>query len=341
MADANIHGHFCPTSFTSSNLLTKGKKVLHFCPESFALDLGEALRAARKAIGLTQAEAGSRGGVSRQIINGLEAGRGSVRNFTVVADAIELRIAGLPSGKTIGERIKLARIRRGWTQATLANRAELSIPSIRAIERDTGQMSSLQAVMSVIAPAVRTRKPERANWTAGNRDRRYTPSWLLDEITSVYGRINLDPCHGEGALVQADRYITAEENALISSWSGRLAFMNPPFSKASAFLERAYRAWADGECETVIALVPVRTSTRTFHTRCAGLANIVLLQGRPKFINPEIAHDTGQAPFGLMLVIWGGRDGEAQNLSKCLGGRLISRDNINPPIPPHENSLQL
>ena len=292
------------------------------------MNLGVALRAARKSIGLTQDDVAGRIGVNRQIIVHLEAGRGSVQNFSRAADAVDLRIAGLRPGKTIGARIKLTRTKRGWSQANLADRAGLSIPAVRAVERDGGQLSSLQAIISVIAPTVRTRRSEKANWTAGNRDKRFTPAWLLDEIVSVFGPINLDPCHGEGAAVVADRYITIEEDALTSTWSGELAFMNPPFSAASKFLERAYQAWADGECQTVIALVPVRTNTRTFHERCAGVADVIFLQGRPKFVNPAISHDTGQTPFGVMLIVWGGQDSQARELSTRLGGRLMELDRM-------------
>lgn len=293
------------------------------------MNLGVALRAARKSIGLTQDDVAGRIGVNRQIIVHLEAGRGSVQNFSRAADAVDFRIAGLRPGKTLGARIKLTRLKRGWPQANLADRAGLSIPAVRAVERDGGQLSSLQAIISIIAPgSVRARKSEKASWSAGNRDKRYTPDWLLDEIIAAYGPINLDPCFGEGSAVVADRYITIEEDALTSTWSGAVAFMNPPFSAASTFLERAYRAWSDGECETVIALVPVRTNTRTFHTLCAGVANIILLQGRPKFVNPDRASDTGQVPFGLMLIVWGGRDDQARELSTRLGGRLMERDRM-------------
>lgn len=328
----NIHakdrGHLCPSIFTTPLAPANGKKTLHFCPGIFTLNLGEALRAARKLIGLTQDEVAGRAGVNRQIIIGLEAGRGSVQNFIRTADAVDLRIAGLPPARTIGARIKLTRTRRGWTQSTLAERAGLSIPSVRTVERDGGQLSSLQAIIAVIAPAVRTRKSEKANWTAGNRDQRFTPAWLLNEIVTVFGPINLDPCAGEGAAVVADRYITAEEDALVTKWSGELAFMNPPFSAASKFLERAYQAWAGGECGTIIALVPVRTNTTTFHTRCAGVADVILMRGRPAFINPAKAEDSGQVPFGLMLIIWGGCDGSARELLSRLGGRLMERDRM-------------
>lgn len=292
------------------------------------MDLGEMVRAARKAVGMTQADAAKKAGVSARALWTLEKGGGHMSTLAAIADAIDFRIAGLPVGKSLGARIFAARTKRKWSKEMLARKAGISIPTVTAIERDAGQVAGLAKVLAVISTQIRTRKSEKASWSAGNRDKRYTPRWLLDEIVSAFGKINLDPCAGEGSAVVADRYITADEDALKTRWSGDLAFMNPPFSAASAFLDRAYRAWMAGECKTVIALVPVRTNTRTFHTRIAGIADVILMRGRPQFVNPARADDTGQVPFGLMLAIWGGSDGAARELAIRLGGRLMERDRI-------------
>lgn len=106
--------------------------------------------------------------------------------------------------------------------------------------------------------------------------------------------------------------------------------MNPPYSAAAKWLERAYRAWADGECRTLVGLVPVRTNSRAFLTMCAGVADALFLPGRPNFIDPDKpAGVSGQTPFGVMLICWGVDDRTAvQGLASRLGARLMERDRL-------------
>ena len=292
------------------------------------MQLGEMIRAARRAVGMTQAEASKRAGVSARALWTLEQGGGAISTFHAVAGVVEFRIAGLPNAKTLGARIATARTRRGWTQARLAERAGISVPTLRALERDGGTVASLSAVLRVLAPHVRARKTEKANWETGRRDVRLTPAWLIAEIVTAMGPISIDPCAAEGAFVRAGRDIYAEEDGLITPWSGHLAFVNPPYSAASIWLERCYRAWATGEVERVIALVPVRTNTRVFHERCAGVADIVFLRGRPNFVNPFAPEASGQVPFGTALIIWGGDASAVGKLAISLGGRLMERDRV-------------
>ncbi|WP_255490618.1 DNA N-6-adenine-methyltransferase [Novosphingobium sp. TCA1] len=281
------------------------------------------IRTARKAVGMTQDEVAQRAGVSRKAVNGLEAGRASIATFQAVADVVEFRIAGLPIGLSLGERLATARKRKGWTQARLAERAGLSTPTVRAIERGTGQVASLVAMLAVVSKTARPRKSEKACWEKGRRDVRLTPAWLLDEIRETFGSIDLDPCAAEGSFVGAGREIYQDENGLLSRWSGKLAFVNPPFSEAARWLERCYQAWETREVETVVALVPVRTNTRTFHTRCAGVADVLFLKGRPNFVNPFQPEVSGQTPFGVCLICWGAAPGVSRELAIRIGATLL------------------
>lgn len=281
--------------------------------------------AARKAVGMTQEEVARRAGVSRKAVNSLEAGRASIATFQAVADVVEFRIAGLPVGRTLGERLVTARKRKGWTQARLAEKAGISTPTVRSVERGAGQVSSLVSVLAVISKTARPRKPEKACWEKGRRDVRLTPAWLLDEIRSTYGPIDLDPCAADSSYVDAAREIHQPEDGLSSRWSGKLAFVNPPFSEAARWLERCYQAWSTGEVETVVALVPVRTSTRTFHTRCAGVADVLFLRGRPNFVNPLQPDVSGQTPFGVCLIVWGAPRGLSRELADRIEATFLPK----------------
>lgn len=52
-----------------------------------------------------------------------------------------------------------------------------------------------------------------------------------------------------------------------TGFTGRLAFVNPPFSELTRWLERAHGEWRAGRVKTVVCLVPVRTDSALFHDR--------------------------------------------------------------------------
>lgn len=57
------------------------------------------------------------------------------------------------------------------------------------------------------------------------------------------------------------------EDALTVSWAGEKVWLNPPYSLAANFVEKAYRESKEHGVESVI-LLPSRTDTRWFHDFC-------------------------------------------------------------------------
>ena len=60
--------------------------------------------------------------------------------------------------------------------------------------------------------------------------------------------------------------------------------MNPPYSKPAPWLEKAYKETVSGRADLVVALLPVRTDTRWFHSLVLGRAEIRFIKGRIKWI---------------------------------------------------------
>ncbi|RSU67284.1 helix-turn-helix domain-containing protein [Sphingomonas sp. S-NIH.Pt3_0716] len=284
------------------------------------MDLGGMVRAARKAVGLTQAEAAKRAGVSPRALWSVEQGGGHMATLDAIAAVVEFRIAGLPAGRTIGDRVRAARIKRKWSDAMLAERAGISIPTVGSIENGTGQVIGLAKVLAVLAPRIRQRKHEKAAWAGGTRDERFTPRHFLETIEATFGPISVDPCGHPKSNVQADRYIMIEEDGLKTRWNGRLAFVNPPYSAGSAWLERCHRAWADGEVETVVCLIPARTHISAHFRFVHGIADTLFLKGRLQFDN---AVQNGGFPMGLMLACWGASDAQITTAMDRLDVALV------------------
>lgn len=290
------------------------------------MDISSAIRNARKGVGMTQAELASRSGISARAVWEVENGGGRLVSLFAMIQALDFRVAGLPRGQDLGGQIRTLRKRRGWTQADLALRAGISKPTVIGLERNQGHVRSLSAVLAVLAPKARERKPEQSTWHSGGRDSRWTPPEFMEGIYAAVGEIGLDPCGHPDSPLKARRYYYQEDDGLSSSWLGSdVVFMNPPFSQCSVWIDRAHRAWRTGECNTVIALLPVRTHTKAFQELVAGKADVIFLRHRVNFIN---SGQSDCAPFGCMLVIWGSDAVLAQKLMAHYEGTLLPRTSL-------------
>ncbi|KKQ76476.1 MAG: N-6-adenine-methyltransferase protein [Microgenomates group bacterium GW2011_GWF1_38_5] len=88
-------------------------------------------------------------------------------------------------------------------------------------------------------------------------------------------------------------------DGLEREWKGSV-YVNPPYSKIAAFVEKAIQELDEGHAHTVVFLVPSRTDTRWFHRYVLGRGGeIRFIKGRLKFSGSK-----NSAPFPSMIVIW-------------------------------------
>jgi transcriptional regulator with XRE-family HTH domain len=265
----------------------------------------EQLREARRSAGWSQKTLAARIGVDAQAIKRLEAGIGAVATLIAVMTALNFQLTGLGPGKTLPDQLCNRRRKLGLSLDKAVERAALSRATIASLERGSGSVRSLTRLLSVIAPKARRRAEERAFWGAGakeDRDSRFTPGDFMDAIYAAFGQVDIDPCgHPLSPVVARRRIIPGEGgDGLTEDWSGRLAYVNPPFSSLLIWLRRAHDQWSKGNVETVVCLVPVRTDSNWFHQTLSTEADIFLLQGRVRFLNLTGASQS--TPFSLMLV---------------------------------------
>ena len=112
--------------------------------------LGEALRSARKAAGLTQGLLAERARVSVPTVRLLEHGQGNLTSWQTVLAALDLRLSGrnLPSAPNLGAQLALLRRRRGLSQRQLAVLVDVSQPTLIALERlSRGRLATLDRVL--------------------------------------------------------------------------------------------------------------------------------------------------------------------------------------------------
>lgn len=281
------------------------------------------LRSARSDKGWTQKTLADRIDCSPQAILRLERGIGSAATLEAAMAALEFRLTGIGPGNSLHEQLRNLRLKRGMSLENLAARTGLSRNTIASLERGGGSVASLLRMLQVLAPKAKRRAPERAYWGAGekeDRDSRFTPADFMEHIYAAFGAVDLDPCaHPLSPVVARRRIILSNGgDGLADEWSGKLVFVNPPFSAQLRWLRRAYEQWQAGNVDTVICLVPVRTDSAWFHDTLSAVADIYLLQGRVRFLD---SRGKGQhTPFSLMIVAFGANEGQRSRFAALVPG---------------------
>lgn len=285
------------------------------------------LREARRSAGWSQSSLAHRIGVDAQTIKRLEKGIGSVAALISVMTALDFRLTGVGPGATLPEQLRARRRRQAISLDEMAARTGLSRTTISSLERGGGSVASLLRLLSSLAPGARRRAAERSYWGQGDkedRDSRFTPPDFMEAVYAAFGKVDLDPCGHTLSPVVANRRILLSDggDGLKDDWSGRLVFVNPPFSQLLRWLRRAHEQWREGNVETVVCLVPVRSDSTWFHDTLSVDADIYLLQGRVRFLNTQ--GRSQPTPFSLMVVALGSTLYQRQRYASLVPGFWMS-----------------
>jgi DNA-binding XRE family transcriptional regulator len=273
------------------------------------MNLWDEIAAARREAGLSQQRLADQIGVNREAIARLEAGSGSVSLVLRAMAAIPLRMRDVARGATIIDQIANARIRRKWTTDKLASLAKIDSRTVIAVEQGGGTLASLNAMLGCLAPGS-TRQPiAKIYWDYDRRkmadaDCRFTPQDFLAAIKDVFGPIDFDPCWHPESKVSAMRTISLPDCGLASDWSGRLVYVNPPYSDLASWIAKANREWGRGNIGKLLLLLPAsRLDIREFFDRSALTATTLILRERLRFSRIDALGYP--APFALALACFG------------------------------------
>ena len=274
--------------------------------------LGQSLKKARKAAGLTQEEVAEAADCNPRTVWQAERGQGRADLFQRIASSVGVEISGraLPPGESVGTRLKMLRARVGISRRQIADECGLSPTTVADAEAGgTCNISTLEQIGTVLGAGLAlVPSGERAGfyqlvgvstgWNAWS-----TPQPVLDSLCRVLGdRFDLDPCASRQKRLRthARRYFTEDDDGLTQPWHGRV-YINPPYGPAiAAWTAKAIDEVTAGRANVVIGLVPARTDTRWWHTTIAGRSDVWLLRGRLAFGGGE-----QKAPFASAVVAWG------------------------------------
>lgn len=116
---------------------------------------------------------------------------------------------------------------------------------------------------------------------------RYFFEFLQKEMKKEFGdsfEFTIDLASSkENALCK--RYYTEEDNALEQNWKNEIGFLNPPFSKAKEFIEKAYLE-SQFENTIIVMIIPSRTDTAYWHDYIMKSYKILFCKGRVDFFIP-------------------------------------------------------
>ena len=288
------------------------------------MDIGSLIRAERKAKGKTLRELAEALAISPNTLWELEKrNHGTMSGLERVCQFLGVEWIGLPLGSSLGNRIWAERLRRGWTQDALANKAGISRPAVSRVESDRGYISSLCSVLDVIAPDFRPRKPVIRQFVK-SQDVKLTPPDFVEQVVSVLGEIELDPCGYPTSFVPATRQFFEKDDGLSQSWNAKAVFCNPPYSVADKFMRKAHAEWLSGSAKCVIMLVPARTYTKIF-SEIAGDTDMFFLKNRMRFWSSERTPLPERAPFSSVVMIFGGDKRVIERARATWGGVFVPK----------------
>ena len=123
-------------------------------------------------------------------------------------------------------------------------------------------------------------------------DKWQTPNDFYEKLNSEF-KFNYDPCPID--------WKEGNEDGLLTEW-GSSTFCNPPYSKVSLWIQKAYEEFLKGK--TVVMLINSITDTIAFHKYIYGKAEIRFIKGRIKFVNYSDPTKSAPSPKPSMLVIF-------------------------------------
>lgn len=126
-----------------------------------------------------------------------------------------------------------------------------------------------------------------------------TPTKIKKELIEEFGVFDLDAATMKHNPMEALRFYTKEDDALIQEWNGENVYLNPPYGRIiSKFIDKAILEWEQGRAKRIVMLLPSRTCTKWFHWLYEHPnATIRFYKGRLRF------NDANPAPMPSMLVV--------------------------------------
>lgn len=274
------------------------------CTVPVPFDLLGELKAEREAHGISQADLAARMGCTEFEIHAVECGYGRFEILVRMMDALHVDLTKIASGTFLHLRLKKTREEtRRWTVARLAEKSGLPIHVIENLEHGFGLVRDFLDVLRILAPKYNRRGGKGGK--GEDKDSCFTHPLTVTALKTSFGRITFDPCaHSLSPVKPANGcYFELGQDGLATPWEGRFVFMNPPFSRLTAWTTYALEQWRGGKIKLLACLVPTRTDTRFFFEALISGAAVFFFGNRLKFTKPDGTIEASK--ITTMLVVFG------------------------------------
>jgi len=132
-----------------------------------------------------------------------------------------------------------------------------------------------------------------------------TPQEFVDGLSEIYGPFTLDVAAADWNH-KCDRYYTIKEDGLQQDWDADNVWCNPPYGHSvGAWVHKASKELAAGNCKRVVMLLKSTTDVRWFHEVAYPKATTIgFVKGRLTF------GGRGPAPFASVILVFDNERGE-------------------------------
>jgi hypothetical protein len=108
-----------------------------------------------------------------------------------------------------------------------------------------------------------------------------TPSYVLEPIRQLLGRINLDPCTEPDNPTRADSFYCLPADGAVLPWDAESVFCNPPYGNARGrWVDRCIQ---EGHKRKVALLIPSHTETQIFQRALLNSTSVIFVRSRLRF----------------------------------------------------------
>ena len=103
---------------------------------------------------------------------------------------------------------------------------------------------------------------------------------------------------------KCEKFYDKNIDGLLQPWSCDF-FMNPPFSKAKFWIQKAFEEHRKYNVNGM-AVLAARTDTKAWHNFILNQANceVMFVQGRVKYLLPDNSESLNPSTFPTALVVW-------------------------------------
>lgn len=154
-----------------------------------------------------------------------------------------------------------------------------------------------------------------------DKDRARTPPELFRKLDDRF-HFDVD-AFADGSNALCPLYMDSLDDALKVDWIqwyGKATFYgNPPYSNPEPFIIKAHQESAKGA--TVVMLLPADTSTKVFHYYTMKASEIIFIEGRVRFNNPDGTPMKGSPKFGSMVVVFRQEEFDGSPVISSMGWR--------------------